>query len=106
MRISDWSSDVCSSELVGGAALLCGGGALQGVGEMGDVRAAVAARALRVEQRQQVGDRIGGGFFAAERAHRPAVGHADVCPSAALPSAASGPSGKRSTSTNALLLSV
>src|SRR3546814_13064838 len=97
MRISDWSSDVCSSELVGGAALLREGGALQGVGELGDFLAAVAARAQRVEQRQQVGDRIGGGFFAAERAHRPAVGHADVCPSAALPSAASGPSGRRST---------
>src|SRR3546814_1504057 len=55
MRISDWSSDVCSSDLVRGAAF---GGDRAGTGQRTDQQAAAGAFGRR-DQRGAVGSHIG-----------------------------------------------
>src|SRR3546814_2574483 len=58
MRISDWSSDVCSSDLVGGVILLVGEDVLEHDARRGIVVAEIADQLLIMFDHQAFGDQI------------------------------------------------
>src|SRR3546814_7368967 len=59
MRISDWSSDVCSSDLQGGGGRLAQGQGTRAVGDRAAARALLDQRALGLDQVRRVGYHLG-----------------------------------------------